>query len=457
MLASANGISESAVGLVYLCAVAPGICLKATAPYWFHRVNYSSRVIAAALLMAGSYTTVAAADGRRPMQLIGVVLSSIQGSLGEASCLALTSHYNSKASITMWSSGTGFAGVFGYAWVAFFHLLGGLSFQTTLLAANSTVIAWVFVYFFLLEPPEGRSKEVRALVMADEHLVEAAMEAMGSGRSDPVPYPSHSHSSSTAGSAAPKNPGDSENDVYEYTEIDDAQAALLEPTSDRLSRTRGSAPRPASPLGGRFSHDAQGKSILSLKKTQGKGSKAHRMTPKERFTRTLALWPYTVPLFLVYFAEYAMQSGTWAAMGFPVTVAESRHTFYIYANWSYQVGVFLSRSSGMVWQANRKALWIMPVAQVGWLLFFVADAVGQFWWNWGLLGPCFITGLLGGAVYVNAFNLIAREVEPQYREFSLAAASVADSAGVAVADVAGIIIQGCLFKVHGLQGADFAC
>ena len=29
----------------------------------------------------------------------------------------------------------------------------------------------------------------------------------------------------------------------------------------------------------------------------------------------VALWPYMVPLLLVYFAEYAMQSGTWTAIG----------------------------------------------------------------------------------------------------------------------------------------------
>jgi hypothetical protein len=48
-------------------------------------------------------------------------------------------------------------------------------------------------------------------------------------------------------------------------------------------------------------------------------------------------------------------------------------------------------------------------------------------------------------------------VEPQYREFSLAAASVADSAGIALADVAGVLIQGCLYKANGLTGADFKC
>lgn len=33
----------------------------------------------------------------------------------------------------------------------------------------------------------------------------------------------------------------------------------------------------------------------------------HRMHWRERYQRTLDLWPYMVPLTLVYFAEYVMQ------------------------------------------------------------------------------------------------------------------------------------------------------
>ena len=40
-------------------------------------------------------------------------------------------------------------------------------------------------------------------------------------------------------------------------------------------------------------------------------------------------------------------------------------------------------------------------------------------------------------MYVNAFTLISRKVEPGLREFALAAASLGDSAGIAVADIAG--------------------
>lgn len=38
-------------------------------------------------------------------------------------------------------------------------------------------------------------------------------------------------------------------------------------------------------------------------------------TPPLPFRAAVVLWPYMVPLLLVYFAEYAMQSGTWTAIG----------------------------------------------------------------------------------------------------------------------------------------------
>ena len=34
---------------------------------------------------------------------------------------------------------------------------------------------------------------------------------------------------------------------------------------------------------------------------------------RDRLRLTLGLYPYTLPLFTVYAAEYCMQSGTWCA------------------------------------------------------------------------------------------------------------------------------------------------
>jgi hypothetical protein len=111
----------------------------------------------------------------------------------------------------------------------------------------------------------------------------------------------------------------------------------------------------------------------------------------------------------------------------------------VLANWSYQAGVFVSRSSGMIYQvgpnlppalpaqslachpgcldhrnqlpstqprvrrrpsvvpqmqASQRVLWAMPLMQCGFLAFFMADAVHHFWYNSWLLVPCFFTGAL---------------------------------------------------------------
>eukprot|EP00658_Telonema_sp_P-2_P062816 TRINITY_DN5148_c0_g6_i2.p1 TRINITY_DN5148_c0_g6~~TRINITY_DN5148_c0_g6_i2.p1 ORF type:complete len:153 (+),score=34.97 TRINITY_DN5148_c0_g6_i2:189-647(+) len=152
-----------------------------------------------------------------------------------------------------------------------------------------------------------------------------------------------------------------------------------------------------------------------------------------------------------------MQSGVWAAIGFPVTDKDARDSFYLYANFCYQAGVFASRSSGMLFQARRGALWAMPVLQAGLCIFFYTDAQYQYWYNWGLYFPAFVTGLLGGAVYVNALTLICQEVDPRYQEFSLTAVATAFSMGIVFANGAGLVMQCELYKTHGIGGATLDC
>lgn len=60
-----------------------------------------------------------------------------------------------------------------------------------------------------------------------------------------------------------------------------------------------------------------------------------------------------------------MQTGTWSAIGFPVSSADARQRFYEYANLCYQGGVFVSRSSGMVVRLSPLMLWSLPAVQVG--------------------------------------------------------------------------------------------
>lgn len=179
-----------------------------------------------------------------------------------------------------------------------------------------------------------------------------------------------------------------------------------------------------------------------------------KMTSIERFRRVLSLWPYIIPLVLVYFAEYAIQAGAWTAYSFDpsqVDNLESRNDAYLWLNLMYQIGVFISRSSTILFVANRCGLWIMPFLQIGMLLFFSFNATEQFWNGLSLLFPALFVGLLGGGVYVNAFTLITKEVDDAYEEFSLSAASVADTFGSLLGDVFALFLQSCLFYSLGLE------
>lgn len=182
------------------------------------------------------------------------------------------------------------------------------------------------------------------------------------------------------------------------------------------------------------------------------------LTMKERFQFILRLWPYTVPLFWVYASEYLIQSGFWAAMGFPVTDPVSRRHWYKWSNFTYQIGVFVSRSFFSLICRSRKILWLGGFLQVFFAVFFLAAALEPFG-DWWLLAPALCVGLLGGGVYVGAFSLIAQEQPAAYVELALSSASVADTFGMILASVLGVIVQGCIFGEMKVMDVtpDFTC
>uniref|UniRef100_A0A7S0AUP9 Battenin n=1 Tax=Minutocellus polymorphus TaxID=265543 RepID=A0A7S0AUP9_9STRA len=181
------------------------------------------------------------------------------------------------------------------------------------------------------------------------------------------------------------------------------------------------------------------------------------LRPLERLKLSASFWPYMVPLFTVYAAEYALQAGAWTAIGFPVDSEEARDQFYEYSNWTYQAGVFLSRSSGTVYQASMAVFWLMPILQCMNLVFFTVLAATHFWYDYTMLILCFYVGLLGGGVYVNGFLRINSDLPRSVREFALATVSVADTIGIVVADISGLFIQSCLYQRNGIAGAVVQC
>ncbi len=180
------------------------------------------------------------------------------------------------------------------------------------------------------------------------------------------------------------------------------------------------------------------------------------------WNRLIRIVPYSLPLFVVYFAEYACQSGVWITIG---RSEVARRRFYMGANIvcvseveisvrslayvltrctrsfiRYQIGVFLSRSSGSVVSLSVCQLPWLAAFQFGLMLFFIVVSALEIsgWW---LLVPAFVTGIFGGLCYVNAFKLLAHDSPPSEREKNMALTSTFDSLGVGCADLFGIMLQ----------------
>lgn len=186
------------------------------------------------------------------------------------------------------------------------------------------------------------------------------------------------------------------------------------------------------------------------------------MTLRQRFAMVSSLWPFIIPLFTVYLAEYACQAGAWTAIGFPVTDAKARNHFYETSNWLYQAGVFISRSSGIFFHGvSLTTLWVMPILQMANLALFTMIAGGSAHaalYNSTLFYVlAFYTGLLGGAVYVHGYKNIVATVPRWQTEFALASTSVAESLGILAADIAGLFLQSCLYARQGIGGAIVSC
>ena len=174
---------------------------------------------------------------------------------------------------------------------------------------------------------------------------------------------------------------------------------------------------------------------------------------RAKLRQVLSLWPYMLPLSLVYFFEYALQSGVWAAVGFPLVNKGARKKFYDYSNTVYQLGVFFSRSSGLLCKTSYRTLALMPAIQGVLFVLFWCNAIWMWLYNYTLMIPCFLVGLIGGSIYVGMFSLLS-ELEgesPATREFNLTATSLGDSIGIILSNIAGIFIQKSIYAYHGIH------
>ncbi|XP_066155355.1 battenin isoform X2 [Euwallacea fornicatus] len=160
------------------------------------------------------------------------------------------------------------------------------------------------------------------------------------------------------------------------------------------------------------------------------------------------LMKYMIPFGLVYFFEYFINQGTFEIIQIPnaTNTEESLATQYRWLQVTYQVGVFISRSS--VNFCHIKQTWAMAVLQGINVVIFVTEAIYYYIPNIYIVVALVLwEGLLGGSSYVNTYYRITKEVEPENRQFSMAITGFADSAGISLAGVFAIFAHNAICKI----------
>ena len=223
----------------------------------------------------------------------------------ECSDIAIAGEVPQRRSITAFASGTGLAGVVGYGYKALMSDVLGLGLSATVWS----VTIFAAVYWFLYD--QGLYKVERSTQNnASAHY------QLGERHCNRTASPVTSEASLFV-------PEDELNPIHSSSQVGNAHG-MHASAAGGLAHAERQCPDslPAGPL---------------------------NLTAREKCGVVFSLWPYAIPLFTVYMAEYMLQAGVWSAMGFPVTSAAARAQFYHYSNWtvSYLPHIFL-RSSVLV-------------------------------------------------------------------------------------------------------------
>ena len=341
--------NPASTGVILLADILPCLILKLTAPYFMQAINYHIRVIFVIATAASSFLFVAFATNTG-VAVVGVICASISSGFGEITYLSLTSHFK-KTTVSLWSSGTGAAGVGGA--LAYAGLTSaGLSPRNTVLLMLIVPATMGLAFWVLLKLPHS------------------------------------------------------------------------------ISLTR-------------RSYDGDTTPILTSSVQDGTAG----LTVTEKMKLIPPLLKFMIPLFVVYLVEYTINQGLYELLYFKVawlSQAEQYRWFQV----DYQVGVLISRSSANIFRIKR--IFIPTVIQCCIFIVLLFEVMyGYMNYIWIALVIVFLEGLCGGAVYVNAFYNISEQVEKEYLEFSMGAASVADSFGITISSLISIPIHTalCAFKL----------
>ena len=159
-----NGVGA---GAILLADVLPALVIKMTVPFFIQSISYKTKIFVTAIFAFGSFIIVATSHVIW-LSILGVICASISIGLGENTFLSLTTYYHINV-VSMWSSGTGAAGVFG-ALVYAGLTSAGFSPRNTLLTMTTIPVTMVLTFLFLLTKPEvdNFDNEMTAILSSNE-------------------------------------------------------------------------------------------------------------------------------------------------------------------------------------------------------------------------------------------------------------------------------------------------
>jgi battenin len=116
---------------------------------------------------------------------------------------------------------------------------------------------------------------------------------------------------------------------------------------------------------------------------------------------------------------------------------------------TYQIGVFVSRSSVNIVQFKRT--YIMAIIQGFLACLFLTEAIYLFIPHISIVFILiFIEGLQGGLAYVNTYYKMSQEVPPSHRQFSMNIVATSNSFGIILAGFLAIPTHNWICQMPGM-------
>lgn len=180
-----------------------------------------------------------------------------------------------------------------------------------------------------------------------------------------------------------------------------------------------------------------------------------KLTLADKFRYIPSLFPFMIPLTLVYLFEYFINQGLVSfclhicirdysifelriSLQFQLELVDFKDIWlnhmeqYRWLQVDYQIGVFISRSSVNLVKIQKT--WLLAILQLINVAILLAEVMTFFSPSiWIVFVVVLWEGLIGGVAYVNTFYKMLKEIPENRRKFAMGIVSISDAVGISLA------------------------